>query len=807
MGCFGDREKGPPEATAKWDYITLSDFKSTSSWNTLAYLWVWIMAIVAVAVFAADTFTAVNLLAFNRWTSKIEPALSIEYSRWIFAGCIIFSTVLIIISWFFAIRALRSGGIADSYMDPLAATLQSMRGSGWRRFLVFTNLTKSKKGTDYVAFFVYFNFQTAIRVIIAEGPRQVINGMTLYEVMQERFFDSGDSDKSNLEQFWANVQHLFNENTYQAMTICAMLFTLVIWVISALCLLISVILYIVFLWHYIPQSDGRLKIYCRRKVDKRLEKIVESKIKEAIEQEDKQTRKAEQKAEQNADFVRKKTGMPVEPPVKFTRQPTLPTVPVTSDAKKEDKLPDFPLLRQDTSTTVSTLPLYTSRPPTRNGTPHLEKQSSQRTMHSARPMPSRMATQSSGFPTPTDEMDAPLLDNAGYAGHVGYEITKPPTVASRQGSISSLSRPMLARTMTQDSQASQMYPPSRAPTAPPGTMRSYTPMSRTDSPGPRQPVGPRIPIAGTPAPQDSQDSQMYPPSRAPTAPPGAMRSYTPMSRTDSPGPRQPIGPRMPIAGTPTSQSGAPPYPSSMGPMRQNTPDNFGPMRQNTPDYFGPTRQDSNSSYNNPPPMPREPPYNSHNTQSQPQSFSRPTPAPHAMSFHRPFSPPSSQQQSDQPLPYPTEDSYEMTTHPRMTQSPSPPPSTTGGGGYVAFNPTMHNSASNTPAHPSIPQRSVTASPAIFQPTQQSAALPPLEVPQRSVTAPASDWAPPSHQTSSPSASMLGLPPPNPVFDNRATIGYSDIVDDYGRASRLEGDEERDAWSRGGHRGGGDGRMY
>lgn len=145
MGCCGERERGPPEPTAKWTYINLSDFKSTSSWNTIAYIWVWIMAIVAVAVFAADTFTAVNLLAYNKWTSKVEPKIPLEYARWIFAGCILFGFVLYIFNWIFAIRAIRRGGIADSFLDPLAATLQSMRGSGWRRFLVFSNLTQSKR--------------------------------------------------------------------------------------------------------------------------------------------------------------------------------------------------------------------------------------------------------------------------------------------------------------------------------------------------------------------------------------------------------------------------------------------------------------------------------------------------------------------------------------------------------------------------------------------------------------------------------------------------------------------------------------
>jgi hypothetical protein len=34
------------------------------------------------------------------------------------------------------------------------------RGRGWRRFLVFAELTKSKKGAEYVALFAYFSFES-----------------------------------------------------------------------------------------------------------------------------------------------------------------------------------------------------------------------------------------------------------------------------------------------------------------------------------------------------------------------------------------------------------------------------------------------------------------------------------------------------------------------------------------------------------------------------------------------------------------------------------------------------------------------
>ena len=58
---------------------------------------------------------------------------------------------------------MRGGGVAQSYLDPLAVRIQSVRlgsaGRGWRRFLVFAELTKSKKGSEYLALFTYFSFE------------------------------------------------------------------------------------------------------------------------------------------------------------------------------------------------------------------------------------------------------------------------------------------------------------------------------------------------------------------------------------------------------------------------------------------------------------------------------------------------------------------------------------------------------------------------------------------------------------------------------------------------------------------------
>lgn len=146
----------------RWDYISLSDFKSTSCWTGFTYVWLWILAIISIAVYGADTYTAISLLAFNRWTSQVQPTIPFDVSKWIFASCIILSFIILAFEWIRAIRVIRRGGVADSYLDPLAVVWQSMRpgsGRGWRRFLVFAELTKSRKGVDYVALFVYFQFK------------------------------------------------------------------------------------------------------------------------------------------------------------------------------------------------------------------------------------------------------------------------------------------------------------------------------------------------------------------------------------------------------------------------------------------------------------------------------------------------------------------------------------------------------------------------------------------------------------------------------------------------------------------------
>ncbi|KAB8251933.1 hypothetical protein BDV35DRAFT_274969 [Aspergillus flavus] len=348
MPCCGDREKGPVSLEEQWDYINLNDFKSESCLSPFSYFFLWVFLLISIAVYAVDTFTAVNLLAFSKWAGQIEPAIPFTVSRWIFAVCIIISFVLLVLRWIRAIRAIRSGSISQSYLDSLAVRLQSIRlwssGHGWKRFLVFAELTKSKKGAEYVALFAYFSFETWMNVLIADGPRQVVNAITLYSVMRMDLLPGGENasktdDSSPFIQFFDNVKILAENNTLRALVLFGMLFTLVIWVLSILKLALAIILYLIFLFHHIPSQDGSLKAYCRRKIKTRLTRIVRRKVDKAL-----------------AKGMVLQERKPTQPNMGLNTNPTLPTV------GSDDKAPTVTTLSR--STTQTTLRSYSSRPGT-----------------------------------------------------------------------------------------------------------------------------------------------------------------------------------------------------------------------------------------------------------------------------------------------------------------------------------------------------------------------------------------------------------------------------------------------------------
>jgi Fungal potassium channel len=125
-----------------------------------------------------------------------------------------------------------------------------------------------------------------IRIVFAEGPRNVVNALTLYSVVQAKLVPNGPShDHAPIAQFFVNLRILANSSRIQAVVLGGMAWTLVVWTFRALNLLIAVVLYLVFLWHHIPANDGGLTGYLTRKVDAKVRKIVAVKVQKALDKE------------------------------------------------------------------------------------------------------------------------------------------------------------------------------------------------------------------------------------------------------------------------------------------------------------------------------------------------------------------------------------------------------------------------------------------------------------------------------------------------------------------------------------------
>lgn len=339
------------------------------------------------------------------------------------------------------------------------------------------------------------NLIASIRILIAEGPRQVLNALTLYSIFQLNLLPTGENrpkqGHNGIQQFWSNLEVLADKDTRQAIILGAMLYTLVIWVISAILLAAAAILYILFLWHYIPSSDGTVAKYCRRKIDGRVEGIVSKKTRKALEKAARKERKEERQALKRGETFAK---------------PTLPGVDIDDDASSimsgTTAFTKPGLGRAATFDSANPSSSSLARQPT---LPDMDDHSSMSDMgHTTRPIPSRNVTGSSYA------SDAPLLDNRGGMGY--NEVPTPSSAATDRdyfnGSPSNF-RP---------------GPPPRSFTG--STMRSSPlssgPPSSRGTPGP---YGPGGPMSRPPTrPQTSQSRGA--PTPGPFGPGGLRRAET-----------------------------------------------------------------------------------------------------------------------------------------------------------------------------------------------------------------------------------------------------------------------------------------
>jgi hypothetical protein len=156
------------------------------------------------------------------------------------------------------------------------------------------------------------------RLLLAEGPRQVLNAITLYSVAKN-------------ENFSLDI-HLYQQkfSTVQGVVMSFMVLTVAIWALSFIRLLVAGLLYWPLLVCHIR---GNLKEYCCHKVDKRISQILTERRRQRFDNQkpEKKFREASNSPDSAAKY-----------------EPTLPNVELLDDGASLISMPLYPLSRTNT---------------------------------------------------------------------------------------------------------------------------------------------------------------------------------------------------------------------------------------------------------------------------------------------------------------------------------------------------------------------------------------------------------------------------------------------------------------------------
>ncbi|KAF9953060.1 hypothetical protein BGZ72_005720 [Mortierella alpina] len=252
-------EEAEPPLT--FDSIDVADFKSGSFWAHLQYIWVWIMFIGATFVFCGEIWTCTILLVYGpTWsTSSAMSVIDISIARWVFAASILLTSVLLVLAFRTANRAVKSRVISLAVSNKIASEFYRLQGYNY--FCFIEKIRDSNKLHGKLSLLVVFQLK-GWRFLAIQTPRQIINIMTLYAFMSAIEFDI-----DHLGAIGQNFPELENTDVF---TFCVMIFTSVMFICSVIATFAAMVLWV----PLSTQIQGSLKSFVYRRMDKRIDDLV-----------------------------------------------------------------------------------------------------------------------------------------------------------------------------------------------------------------------------------------------------------------------------------------------------------------------------------------------------------------------------------------------------------------------------------------------------------------------------------------------------------------------------------------------------
>jgi len=319
--CGGPAWKREVVPDHKFDFVDVRDFTDNGFAMRMKYLWVYIVVLKSFLVYVSDIFTAITMIATEQLSTQILPSncagvdgcVSIPFNvvKWLFVGCIIFSFLLLAYETRKTKKIIASRDISYAFTNVLANNYYSIRS--YDHFCFFDHISNSTKKKDDFVFFIFFTFKSWKRLLLADGPRQVINALTLWSIYLSKQKEPGN---------WYDVTKYFRGQklSISALTVTTF-FTVLVFAGSMLLLIAAAIFYIPLLCYI----QGNLKEYVCHKVDKRISQIIKRRNKERLA---KAAELARKEAMGDYSHLKNKKGELIAQPLP---QPTLPNLSVDDD--------------------------------------------------------------------------------------------------------------------------------------------------------------------------------------------------------------------------------------------------------------------------------------------------------------------------------------------------------------------------------------------------------------------------------------------------------------------------------------------
>ncbi|KAF0482317.1 pheromone-regulated K+ transporter prm6 [Gigaspora margarita] len=245
----------------KYDFVDIQEFEKHDCLSKMRYSVVFFIVLKAVLVYIADLYSMTALLLNDTWTS-VKPAISFSISKWIFVGSILMSFILLFLEMKKAYTIVKSGDISFSFTNKIAYRYYTL--TSYAHWCFFQEIQDREKFfPDKVAFHVFFEFKGYKRLLLCDGPRQIINAITVYTILHDKKFSKRLSDYGSVTT---------------RSSIAIMSFTVAVFAISVTILFCSFLVYLPLLC----KIRGNLKEYCCHIIDKRIGQLLEKQRKVRI---------------------------------------------------------------------------------------------------------------------------------------------------------------------------------------------------------------------------------------------------------------------------------------------------------------------------------------------------------------------------------------------------------------------------------------------------------------------------------------------------------------------------------------------